>query len=107
MIPGMPVDLTKIIPSYLTIAAAAVVLCVDPSTVLRWIRGGKLRAHVPVQAPGERPLYLLWEADVIRFDAARKVVAGAAPGLDPDSDPDPCAGGCSDPAAHAEGGHDV
>jgi excisionase family DNA binding protein len=75
MILGMPMDMTKI-PSYLTISAAAERLDVDPATVGRWLRDGKLRAHIPVQAAGERLLVLLWEPDVTRFAEARKVVAG-------------------------------
>lgn len=67
------------LPSYLTVAAAAVRAGVDPSTVLRWIKDGKLAAHVPITGARERPTLLLWAPDVDRFTAARRVVAGSEP----------------------------
>lgn len=42
--------------------------------------------------------------EVVTFDFKRAAIRAASVEVD---DVDPCAGGCSDPAMHAEGGHDT
>lgn len=71
---------------------AARLLGVDHSTVFR-MSPNSLRAY----RLGAGRVRHYWVPDVKALASARRLVAGA----------DPCASGCSNPAAHAEGGHDV
>lgn len=62
---------------WMTVAAAAALLGVHQRTVLRMIRARLLVGYTPVPAVGERPVPMLWTAEVERIREARKI-AGMA-----------------------------
>lgn len=96
---------------WLTIAGAAFLLGVSARTIARMLDAGQLSTFRPLaDRPGAGPV-MLWRPEVNALLSAR-LVAAAGPavvaGMNlPDDGDDPCAGGCSDPAMHAESGHDV
>jgi hypothetical protein len=56
---------------WMTRAAAAFALGVDPATVSRMVADGILTARRPVGGPAENPPLILWRAEVEELSAAR------------------------------------
>lgn len=59
---------------WLTRAAAAEVLGVDPATVSRMVEKRRLKAYAPATGPGDtRPPAMFWRAEVDQLREARKI----------------------------------
>jgi hypothetical protein len=63
-----------------TVAGAAELLSVDRRTVDRLILRGVLTGCNPYQAKGEKPVVMLWRAEVLEVRAARQKLAAAGAG---------------------------
>lgn len=73
----MPGQMVLTIPNasdWLTRGAAAEILDVDPTTVLRMVKAGRLQVYWPARAVGEwRPFHMFWRGEVEALAQARKI----------------------------------